>query len=148
MKEISPEIALKDICGVCGNLSDHTEESCEASLKNCGACGEYYLPAFADSKGFHSAEFCEVRADEELEAKPTFKQYVKDIKPLTIADLKKAIANLPDDVQVLLAPTPKESYADWFNVSQEIGIPDLTRDDSDYIALTFFPVDTYDSRQF
>jgi hypothetical protein len=69
-------------------------------------------------------------------------------KPLTVADLKKVIANLPDDMQILLAPSPEGSYSDWFNVSHKMGIPDLTVDDSEYSALTFFPVDDYDSRQF
>lgn len=82
------------------------------------------------------------------EKKMSFAQYLESIKPLTVGDLRKVIENLPDSVQILMAPNPKEAYADWFNVSHEIGLPDLSRDDSDYSALTFFPVDNYDSRQF
>jgi hypothetical protein len=78
----------------------------------------------------------------------TMIQKINEIKPLTVGDLRAVIANLPDDIQILLAPTPKEAYSDWFNVSHEIGVPDISRDDSEYSALTFFPVDNYDSRQF
>lgn len=77
-----------------------------------------------------------------------FAEYLESIKPLTIGDLRKVIEGLPDSVQILMAPTPEGAYSDWFNVSHEIGVPDLTRDDSNYSALTFFPVDNYDSRQF
>jgi hypothetical protein len=66
-------------------------------------------------------------------------------KPFTVADLRKVIENLPDDMQILLAETPKDSYSDWFNISHEVGIPD---EGLEYSALTFFPVDDYDSRQF
>jgi hypothetical protein len=75
-------------------------------------------------------------------------QKINEIKPLTVGDLRAVIADLPDDIQILIAPTPKESYSDWFNVSHEVGVPDISRDDSEYSALTFFPVDNYDSRQF
>lgn len=75
-------------------------------------------------------------------------QKINEIKPLTIGDLRKVIEGLPDSVQILMAPTPEGVYSDWFNVSHEIGVPDLSRDDSEYSALTFFPVDNYDSRQF
>ena len=80
--------------------------------------------------------------------KMSFAQYLESIKPFTVGDLRKVIEGLPDNMQILLAPSPKESYADWFNISHEIGVPDLSRDDSEYSALTFFPVDNYDSRQF
>ena len=82
------------------------------------------------------------------EKKMSFAEYLESIKPFTVGDLRKVIADLPDDIQILMAETPKDSYSDWFNVSHEIGVPDLTRDDSEYSALTFFPVDNYDSRQF
>lgn len=72
----------------------------------------------------------------------------ENTKPLTVADLKKVIENLPDDMQILLAETPKEWNSDWYNISHKMGIPDLMVGDSEYSALTFFPVDTYDSRQF
>jgi hypothetical protein len=74
--------------------------------------------------------------------------HTENSKPFTVADLRKVIENLPDDMQILLAETPKDSFSDWFNVSHKVGIPDLTIDDSEYSALTFFPVDDYDSRQF
>jgi hypothetical protein len=82
------------------------------------------------------------------EKKMSFGQYLETIKPLTVGDLRKVIEGLPDSVQILMAETPKEAYSDWFNVSHEIGVPDLSRDDSEFSALTFFPVDNYDSRQF
>lgn len=75
-------------------------------------------------------------------------QKINEIKPFTVGDLRQVIANLPDDIQILLAPSPAGSNSDWFNVSHEIGVPDISRDDSEYSALTFFPVDDYDSRQF
>ena len=68
------------------------------------------------------------------------------MKPLTIGELRKAIEGLPDDMQILTAPTP-EGYSEWFNISTTFGIP-TEADDSDYSAFTLFPVDTYDSRQF
>jgi hypothetical protein len=77
-----------------------------------------------------------------------FAEYLESIKPLTIGDLRKVIEGLPDSVQILLAPAPDNSKSDWFNVSHEIGVPDISRDDSEFSALTFFPVDNYDSRQF
>lgn len=75
-----------------------------------------------------------------------FAEYLESIKPLTIGDLRKVIEGLPDSVQILMAPSPEKSYSDWFNVSHEIGVPDSEL--SNYSALTFFPVDNYDSRQF
>jgi len=75
-------------------------------------------------------------------------QKINETKPLTVGDLRAVIKDLPDDIQILLAPSPEKSYSDWFNVSHEIGVPDISRDDSEYSALTFFPVDNYDSRQF
>ena len=88
-----------------------------------------------------------MNADQEKAVKEVI-QFVRSIKPFTVGDLRQVIANLPDDIQILLAPSPEKSYADWFNVSHEIGVPDISRDDSEYSALTFFPVDNYDSRQF
>lgn len=67
------------------------------------------------------------------------------VKPFTVKDLRKAIEGLPDDTHVLMAETPKGSNSDWFNISHEMGIPS---EESDYSALTFFPVDDFDSRQF
>jgi predicted secreted protein len=78
----------------------------------------------------------------------SFSEYLSPINPLTVGDLRKVIADLPDQVQILIAPTPEGAYSDWFNLSHQIGVPDLSKDDSEYSALTFFPVDNYDSRQF
>ena len=82
------------------------------------------------------------------EKKMSFAEYLESINPFTVGDLRKVIDGLPDNMQILMAETPKEAYSDWFNISHEVGVPDLTRDDSEYSALTFFPVDNYDSRQF
>ena len=78
------------------------------------------------------------------EEKISFAKYLESIKPFTVGDLRKVIADLPDDMQILMAETPKNSYSDWFNVSYEIP----NKEKSNYSALTFFPVDNYDSRQF
>jgi hypothetical protein len=85
---------------------------------------------------------------EENKTAETFAEYINSIKPFTVGDLRQIIETLPDEMQILLAETPKGSHSDWFNISHEIGIPDLSADDSTYSALTFFPVDNYDSRQF
>lgn len=68
--------------------------------------------------------------------------------PFTVGDLRKVLEGLPDDMQILLGAQEEGAYADWFNVSHEVGVPDLEEGDSEYSALTFFPVNTYDSRQF
>ncbi len=85
---------------------------------------------------------------EENKTAETFAEYINSIKPFTVGDLRQIIETLPDEMQILLAGTPKESFSDWFNISHEVGVPDLSVDDSTYSALTFFPVDNYDSRQF
>jgi hypothetical protein len=77
----------------------------------------------------------------------SFGEYLNSINPLTVGQLREAIANLPDSTQILMAPTPEGSYADWFNVSHTFGVP-TGADDSEYSAFTLFPVDNYDSRQF
>ena len=71
---------------------------------------------------------------------------IRAIKPLTLGELREATRELPDDVQILLAPSPADSYSDWFNVDKNIGLPN--GDESEYLAVTLFPVDNYDSRQF
>jgi hypothetical protein len=76
----------------------------------------------------------------------TFAEYISSIKPFTVGDLRKVIEGLPDDMQILTAETPRGSNSDWFNISQIVGVPD--EEMSEYSALTFYPVDTYDSRQF
>ena len=67
--------------------------------------------------------------------------------PFTVGDMRKVLDGLPDDMQILLGAPDEGVYADWFNVSHTVGVPDGA-DDSEYSALTFFPVNTYDSRQF
>lgn len=81
-----------------------------------------------------------------MNEKMSFAQYIESIKPLTVGDLRKVIEGLADDMQILLAPAPENSFSDWFNISHEIGLPDSEL--SNYSALTLFPVDNYDSRQF
>ena len=75
-----------------------------------------------------------------------FQQYISHINPLTIGDLKKAIAGLSDDTQILVGiPVGTNLNSDWFNISQDIIRPDVN---DEYSALTFTLADTYDSRQF
>jgi hypothetical protein len=81
-----------------------------------------------------------------MEEKMSFAQYLASIKPFTVGDLRKVIEGLPDNMQILLAPSPEGSRSDWFNISHTVGLPD--EEMSNYSALTFFPVDDYDSRQF
>lgn len=84
--------------------------------------------------------------DKKIQDFTSFKEYIKSIDPLTVGELREAIKDLPDSTQVLLG-SHGESYADWFNVSKEFGIP-TQDDDSEYSAFTLFPLDNYDSRQF
>lgn len=63
---------------------------------------------------------------------------MKDQRPLTVADLKKALNGLDDDVQVLIGGDEKTSF-DWANIDLEIGSPKS----GDYLALTLFIKDNY-----
>jgi hypothetical protein len=67
---------------------------------------------------------------------------MKDQRPLTIADLKKAFEGLPDDTQILIGGDEKTSF-DWANIDLEIGSPKS----GDYLALTLFIKDNYDNFQ-
>ena len=69
------------------------------------------------------------------------------MKPLTIGELRKAIEGYSDNTHVLIAQTPEGALSDWFNVSNEFGLPN-DENGSEYWAFTLFPVDTYDARQF
>lgn len=142
----------------CINCGRVTLENDQLEILNdldptCTACGIHSVAwitgtglviTFEDSDGeTHRHEI-----EKKEEKKPSFAEFLSSIKPLTVGDLRKVIEGLPDSVQILTAQTPNGAYSDWFNLSQEIGVPDLSRDDSEYSALTFFPVDNYDSRQF
>ena len=75
-----------------------------------------------------------------------FAEFLNSIKPLTVAQMKEAIAGLSDNTQILFGiPDNLDMRSDWFNVSQTYHRPDV---DGEYLALTFFISDDYDSRQF
>ena len=79
--------------------------------------------------------------------KPSFAEYINSINPLTVADMKAAIAGLPDNTQILFSiPEGTSLTSDWYNVSKKYDRPDTIN--SDYLALTFAISDNYDSRQF
>jgi len=143
-------------CINCGRVTLETDrlEMLNDLDPACAGCGIHCVAwttgtglviTFEDSDGeTHRHEI-----EKKEEKKPTFAEFLNSINPLTVGDLRKVIENLPDSLQILLAPTPQGTNSDWFNVSHEIGVPDFSRDDlGDYSALTFFPVDNYDSRQF
>ena len=80
------------------------------------------------------------------EKKVSFAEYLNSIKPFTVGQMREAIASLSDDTQILFGiPSGVDTNSDWFNVSQDYKRPDL---DDEYLALTFFLSDDYDSRQF
>lgn len=65
---------------------------------------------------------------------------------LTVGELKKILANLPDDVQILTSSIPEGAQDDWFNIDS-IEIPDEDFANG-FSAVTLFLANTYDSRQF
>jgi hypothetical protein len=76
-----------------------------------------------------------------------FAEHIDSIKPLTIGQIREAIEGLPDDTQILIGiPDDLDTHSDWYNLSQDYKRPDP--DESNYLALTFFLKDDYDSRQF
>jgi hypothetical protein len=80
------------------------------------------------------------------EKKISFAEYLNSINPMTVAQMREAIAGLDDDTQILFGlPENFDTRSDWYNVSQDFKRPDM---DDEYIALTFFLKDDYDSRQF
>ena len=78
--------------------------------------------------------------------KMSFAEFLNSIRPFTVGQMKEAIAGLEDNTQILFGvPAGTNLNSDWFNVSQHYKRPDL---DDEYLALTFFLSDDYDSRQF
>jgi hypothetical protein len=76
--------------------------------------------------------------------------FVRSIKPFTVGDMRKAIENLPDDMQILIgSPLDRNSDAwktsDWWNISHTVESPYSNEDLS---ALTFYLSNDYDGRQF
>jgi len=68
-------------------------------------------------------------------------QKIKEIEPLTVADMKKALENLPDDTQILVGC----SCSDWLNLSKEFELPN---EEEGIFALTFYTRNDFDPRQF
>ena len=87
-----------------------------------------------------------IKNNKHLEKKLSFADYLNSIRPFTVGQMKEALAGLDDQTQILFGvPVGTNLNSDWFNVSQDYKRPDL---DEEYIALTFFLSDDYDSRQF
>lgn len=81
-----------------------------------------------------------------MNEKMSFADYLNSIQPFTVGQMKKALAGLSDDTQILFGvPAGTNLNNDWFNVSQNYHRPDTN---DEYLALTFFLSDNYDSRQF
>jgi hypothetical protein len=68
-------------------------------------------------------------------------QKINSIEPFTVGDMKKALENLPDDIQIVVGC----SCSEWLNLSKEYQLPD---EEAGYMALTFFTRDNFDARQF
>lgn len=87
-----------------------------------------------------------IKNNKHLEKKLSFADYLNSIRPFTVGQMKEALAGLDDQTQILFGvPVGTNLNSDWFNVSQDYKRPDL---DEEYLALTFFLSDDYDSRQF
>ena len=81
-----------------------------------------------------------------MNEKMSFAEFLNSIQPFTVGQMKEALAGLPDETQILFGiPEDLETKSDWFNVSQKYERPDTNEE---YLALTFFLKDDYDSRQF
>ncbi len=81
-----------------------------------------------------------------MNEKMSFAEFLNSIQPFTVGQMKEAIAGLEDDTQILFGvPAGTNLNSDWFNVSQKYERPDVN---DEYMALTFFLKDDYDSRQF
>ena len=81
-----------------------------------------------------------------MNQKMSFAEFLNSIQPFTVGQMKEALAGLPDDTQILFGiPEDLDTKSDWFNVSQKYERPDTNEE---YLALTFFLSDDYDSRQF
>lgn len=82
-----------------------------------------------------------------MNEKMSFAEYLNSIQPFTVGQMKEALAGLSDETQILFGvPVGTNLNSDWFNVSQNYHRPDSA--ESEYLALTFFLSDDYDSRQF
>jgi hypothetical protein len=82
-----------------------------------------------------------------MENKMNFAEYLNSIKPMTIGQIREAIEGLSDDTQILIGiPEDLDTRSDWYNLAQNYERPNS--EDSEYLALTFFLKDDYDSRQF
>jgi len=87
-----------------------------------------------------------IKNNKHLEKKLSFADYLNSIRPFTVGQMKEAMAGLTDETQILFGVHAGTNMnSDWFNVGQDYKRPDL---DNDYLALTFFLSDDYDSRQF
>jgi hypothetical protein len=81
-----------------------------------------------------------------MNEKMSFAEFLNSIQPFTVGQMKEALAGLSDDTQILFGiPDDLDTKSDWFNVSQNYHRPDINEE---YLALTFFLSDNYDSRQF
>jgi hypothetical protein len=81
-----------------------------------------------------------------MNEKMSFAEFLNSIQPFTVGQMKEALAGLSDETQILFGvPVGTDLNSDWFNVSQNYHRPDT---DEEYLALTFFLSDNYDSRQF
>lgn len=82
-----------------------------------------------------------------MSEKMSFAEYLNSIQPFTVGQMKEAFEGLSDETQILFGvPAGTNLNSDWFNVSQNYHRPDSA--ESEYLALTFFLSDDYDSRQF
>ena len=82
-----------------------------------------------------------------MNEKMSFAEFLNSIRPFTVGQMKEALAGLSDETQILFGvPVGTDLNSDWFNVSQNYHRPDSA--ESEYLALTFFLSDNYDSRQF
>jgi hypothetical protein len=82
-----------------------------------------------------------------MNEKMSFAEYLNSIQPFTVGQMKQALEGLADDTQILFGiPDDLDTKSDWFNVSQNYHRPNSA--ESEYLALTFFLSDDYDSRQF
>jgi len=80
------------------------------------------------------------------EKRVSFAEFLNSIKPFTVGQMREALEGLADETQILFGiPEDLDTRGDWFNVSQKYERPDLN---DEYLALTFFLSDDYDSRQF
>lgn len=78
--------------------------------------------------------------------KVSFAEYLNSIHPFDVGLMRKAIEGLPDETQIVFGiPENLNVNADWFNVERDWKRPD---ENKEYLALTFFLSDDYDSRQF